>query len=227
MEFRTSGLYRYTPMFGHVGATTICLMTRFGAVRKTYRDEVRDKALANQDIETLAIVVALLRALEQYEEMKIKSRVSLSIVSDSRYAITCMTELLFRWRANGWRNSYGQYIPNVALYRFAYALEARVKMLGSITYNYMPIEANTQARLACAQVLDKLQADIAIRHNKRRTLEAGPDSRPRRRGVRIIPDPKPGGRALETGPHSSSGIRAIRIIPDSKNGFTDDFEDYD
>lgn len=54
-----------------------------------------------------AELTAILRALEAIPRNR-----DVSIITDSRYAIDCVTNWYINWRKNGWKNSAGKTVEN-------------------------------------------------------------------------------------------------------------------
>jgi ribonuclease HI len=108
----------------------------------------------NQRAEITAVILALEKALEKYDELTFSPRLSVKIFSDSRYAIGCMTDWIYKWCRNGWRNAAGNEVANRDLIEKASDLDDRVKELGSVEYNWIPRAENWQADEACDEAMD-------------------------------------------------------------------------
>lgn len=111
----------------------------------------------NQRAEIFAIILGLRNALERHRNLIMNPRLRLTIYSDSKYAIGCMTEWVHKWTQNGWRNAAGSPVANQDLIRHALWLEDQVKRKGSIKYVYIPRENNQEADRRCNELMDQIQ----------------------------------------------------------------------
>ncbi|KAL2068913.1 hypothetical protein VTL71DRAFT_15251 [Oculimacula yallundae] len=109
----------------------------------------------NQRAEITAIILALEQALEKYDELDSSPYLNVEICSDSRYAIGCMTQWIYRWSSNGWRNAAGNPVANQDLIRRASDLDDRLREEGDVSYIWVPREENTDADRACNEVMDE------------------------------------------------------------------------
>ncbi|EPE27909.1 Ribonuclease H-like protein [Glarea lozoyensis ATCC 20868] len=78
---------------------------------------------------------------------------SVNIFSDSRYVINCMETWLRNWRRNGWRTASGKVVRNRNLIRHADDLQAELRSIGDLTYNWIPREDNDEADWYCNDVM--------------------------------------------------------------------------
>ncbi|RYP47536.1 hypothetical protein DL768_006413 [Monosporascus sp. mg162] len=109
----------------------------------------------NQRAEITAIILALEWALEKYQELDSDPYLVVKIHSDSRYAIGCMTQWIYKWANNGWVNSSGYDVANRDLIQRASELDDEVKELGEVEYIWIPREENTTADELCNEALDE------------------------------------------------------------------------
>ncbi|KAK8086726.1 ribonuclease H-like domain-containing protein [Apiospora phragmitis] len=92
----------------------------------------------NQRAELTAVIMALLWALERYEQLDGRPRARVRIYSDSRYAVDCMTTWVWKWASNGWLNARGREVANRDLIEQASMLDDQVRELGSLRYVWIP-----------------------------------------------------------------------------------------
>lgn len=64
------------------------------------------------------------------------------IHSDSRYAIGCMNQWIYKWCRNAWVNAAGLEVANRDSIQFASDLDDRVKELGDVEYVWVLREEN-------------------------------------------------------------------------------------
>lgn len=77
-------------------------------------------------------------ALEKFNDLGPKPNLDITIYSDSRYAIDCMTDFIYKWTRNGWTNSRGEETANRDLIKEASSLDDRLAELGTVTYSWIP-----------------------------------------------------------------------------------------
>ncbi|ORY55640.1 ribonuclease H-like domain-containing protein [Pseudomassariella vexata] len=139
-----------------IGAASAVLMTRGNTYYyKTRHLDNWDYTPTNQRAEMTAIIMALEWALQKYEGLNGYPRLAVKIHSDSRWAIGCMTEWIYRWSQNGWQNARGNYVANRDLIEEASGLDDRVRGLGTVEYIWVPRERNKNADQHCREALDK------------------------------------------------------------------------
>jgi ribonuclease HI len=103
--------------------------------------------------------MALEHALERYDELDSCPRLDVTVYSDSRYAVNCMTEWLYKWLDNGWRNAKGYEVVNRDPIEEASDLEDKLLKLGSVKYKWIPREDNEVADRHCNEALDEQESD--------------------------------------------------------------------
>lgn len=113
----------------------------------------------NQRAEIAAIILALKKALERYNDLDSAPRINLTIHSDSRYAVDCMTTWIYNWSCNGWTNARGNPVANKDLIQEASNLDDDLRALGKVTYKWIPRHENQQADKACNEEMDKMSGN--------------------------------------------------------------------
>ncbi|KAL3477942.1 ribonuclease H-like domain-containing protein [Aspergillus californicus] len=108
----------------------------------------------SQRAEISGIILALEKVLQKHDTLVYGPLIEVTIHSDSRYAIDCMTKYIHKWTSNGWVNSAGNPVANQDLIQEAAQLEDRVRDLGSLTYKFIPREENSYVDGLCNQCLD-------------------------------------------------------------------------
>lgn len=106
-----------------------------------------------------AIKLALENALDKYDTLSNFPSIDLTIHSDSKYAVGCMTTGIHKWSRNGWINSARKPVANQDLLIEMVPLHNRVMELGTLTYKWVPREQNREADAACSKVLDDQEAE--------------------------------------------------------------------
>lgn len=154
MVFYVDGGCRNNGYSNAIGAAAAVQMLRGGGHRSWYR-QIYDNP-TNQRAEITAIIIALQEALQAYDELDTNPYLHLTIYSDSRYAIGCMTDWIYKWTRNGWINSAGNPVANRDLIQEASDLDDEVKALGDVTYRYIPRSENELADGYCNDALDDM-----------------------------------------------------------------------
>lgn len=101
----------------------------------------------------MAIILALELAQQKYQGLENKPRVELAIFSESRYAIFCMNEWIYKWQDRGWKNAHGDLVANYDVIKLAFELHSQVaNQLGKISYEWQG--SNSRAGKICHADLD-------------------------------------------------------------------------
>ncbi|OTB01937.1 hypothetical protein M426DRAFT_25102 [Hypoxylon sp. CI-4A] len=167
MEFKVNGIYR-DGRYGPVAAAAACHLGRDRRVRQTRTEEVGDllhperhRHPTSQRAEMAAVIMALEWAFELYDDLRSYPRLSVVIRTDSHYAVGCMTHLVDRWVANGWINARGREVANRDILEKAKKYSDLLARLGSVTFEYIPREANREPEVETVELLDQLDNDYS------------------------------------------------------------------
>lgn len=140
------------------------------AVRKTRRGEkywyqtrrlYAGQRATNQRAELTAIILGLEMALEKSDKLDSNPTLDVTIFSDSRYTVDCMTDFIYKWTRNGWVNSRGEEVANRDLIEEASDLDDRIAQLGTVTYIWIPRSENELADKHCNEELEAMERDIS------------------------------------------------------------------
>ncbi|KAF2436602.1 ribonuclease H-like protein [Tothia fuscella] len=129
----------------------------------------------NQRTEIDAIILALEQALQRYEELNGYPSLDVLIHSDSRYAVNCMEDWVYKWSSNGWLNTRGEEVVNRDIIQKASGLDDELKELGSVSYVWIPREENGEADGLCNERLDKEEREEREQENNRYTSDDSDD----------------------------------------------------
>lgn len=158
MEVYVDGGCRGNGQPGAYGAAAAVFVFRNGArqawTRRLYASD--PPRPTNQRAEITAIIVALEQALEKYDDLDSSPYLDLTIYSDSRYAIGCMSQWIYKWSRNDWINAAGNEVANRDLIEEASRLDDRVKEIGDVTYTFVPREKNEDADRYCNEEMDEM-----------------------------------------------------------------------
>jgi ribonuclease HI len=160
MDFKVDGGCRGNGQSGAIGAAAVILLSKWGD-KYNYKTKVLDRypTPTNQRAEILAIIMALKWALERYDELDTYPFLQVEIRSDSKYAVNCMNQWIYKWSQNGWTNSAGNEVANSDLIREASRLDDRVAALGKVSYVWIPREENEEADSLCNKAMDEISDD--------------------------------------------------------------------
>jgi ribonuclease HI len=126
----------------------------------------------NQRAEITAIILGLKMVLARYKKLDLNPYLRVTIHSDSKYAVNCMNDWIYKWSSNGWVNSRGEDVANQDLIREASSLDDDVKELGQVEYVWIPRSENEEADRYCNQEMDEMEAEM----NTRRYYDDSSDS---------------------------------------------------
>ncbi|KXS96961.1 hypothetical protein AC579_1486 [Pseudocercospora musae] len=145
---------------GSIGAAAAIHMSRDGAYTAWTRKLPTYPHPTNQRAEITAIIIALEQTLEKNDELDSSPYLDVTIHSDSRYAVNCMNDWIYKWSKNGWINAKGKEVVNRHLIQEASSLDDRVKELGSVSYKWIPRSENGIADKRCNEVMDEQKGSV-------------------------------------------------------------------
>ena|SRR5258706_9109972 len=154
MEIYVDGGCRGNGKPGSVGAAAAVFKLRYGGQNSWTRILPRYPPPTNQRAEISAIILALEQALEKYAELDSNPWLDVKIYSDSKYAIGCMTDWVYKWCKNGWVNAAGNEVANRDLIQKASDLDDKLKEEGSVEYIWIPRHENEEADRLCNQAMN-------------------------------------------------------------------------
>lgn len=116
--------------YGAAAAVRLLPRNRHSAWTKTVRS-TRHHMASNQRAEISAIILGLELAIAEILDLSFDPHVRVTIFTDSRYAVGCMTTWIYKWCRNGWVNAAGNEVANRDLIEKASSLDDWVKELGA------------------------------------------------------------------------------------------------
>ena len=157
MEMYVDGGCRNNGYSGAIGAAACVVQGKWG------RQKIHTKCLpyyspeaTNQRAELSAIILALKTAWNKYEDLSGTPYIQVTIHTDSKYALGCMTTWKTKWLNNGFTNAAGRGVVNRDLIEEAYDLNEKVADEGSVDYVWIPRSENEDADDAVNDVLDQM-----------------------------------------------------------------------
>ncbi|KAK2812598.1 hypothetical protein FQN50_001242 [Emmonsiellopsis sp. PD_5] len=156
MEIHVDGGCRRNGYSDAIGAAAAVRELRWGSKYFSRTQRLSYKP-TNQRAEITAIILGIQMALDAYDELDSYPRLDVTIYSDSRYAVGCMTDWVYKWSNNGWVNSRNVRVSNKNLIQKASALDDKLSELGKVTYCWIPRSENELADKHCNEELDAME----------------------------------------------------------------------
>ena len=117
-----------------IGAAACIVIGKYGNRQRWQRQIPSRQNPTSQRAELTALIIALEKAIERYEGSNTGPYMDVTIYTDSKYAHGCITEWVYKWVRNGWRNAKGYEVANQDLIQEASDLDDRLKEVGDVTY---------------------------------------------------------------------------------------------
>ncbi|RDW83635.1 RNase H [Aspergillus mulundensis] len=160
MKIYTDGGCRNNGYTNAKGAAAAVFKTRHRTLSYTRKlPSTESPSPTSQRAEITAIIIALEEALRRYRNLASDPYLSVTIYSDSRYAVNCMSEWIYKWSNNGWKNSMGNPVANQDLLRRASSLDDDLRDEGDVEYIWIPRSENFRADELCQEILDESDSD--------------------------------------------------------------------
>lgn len=114
----------------------------------------------NQKAELNAMIIALEQAVEKADEMDSIPRMHVTIYSDSKYVVDCMTTSRARYRNRDYTSAKGRGIQNRDLMQEAHNFQEVLEGLGEVRIIWIPRDQNQRAEKEADKVLDEIVQSI-------------------------------------------------------------------
>ncbi|KAI1385704.1 ribonuclease H-like protein [Hypoxylon trugodes] len=167
MEFFVNGASRRNGQSGTIGAAAAVLKDLDSPFSSSFSSWVTSEPLddsiypaTHQRAELQAIIIALKWALQKYNVLPPRPNMEVTIWSDSKYAISCVSEWVHGWVRSGWKTAKGNDVVNRDLIEEADNLESQAKHFGDVTYLYISRQHNEKAATACTLLLSRIAAGM-------------------------------------------------------------------
>lgn len=158
MKIYVDGGCRRNGYAGAIGAAACVFMGRGGPIGTwTKKLPLYDPQPTSQRAELEAIILALEQGWEQYQGLRHDPYMDVTIFTDSKYALGCMTQWKQKWLNNDSTNCAGYDVVNRDLIEFAYELDDRLANEGRVEYCWIPRSDNELADEAVNEVLDEME----------------------------------------------------------------------
>jgi ribonuclease HI len=158
LVFKVDGGCRRNGQPGSIGAAAAVRLRKTGDHWATWASELpQETSPTNQQAEITAIIIALQQTLKIYDELNREPLLDVTIMSDSKYAVRCMNEWIYKWTTNGWMNAAGREVVNRDLITQASVLDHEVKELGTVVYKFIPRSENDLADNACNNTMNRME----------------------------------------------------------------------
>ncbi|KAL8941027.1 MAG: hypothetical protein Q9211_001993, partial [Gyalolechia sp. 1 TL-2023] len=154
MRMSVDGACRHNGYRDATAAAAVIIHTRRGGSKIWTRRLPDHPQPTNQAAELTAIILALEQAAEFYRQSSSSPYMRVTIMTDSKYALGCMTDWCHKWMNNGWVNSAGRAVANRRLIQDALDLQDEIEQNGSVEYEWVPRAENVEADRAVNDALD-------------------------------------------------------------------------
>jgi ribonuclease HI len=161
MEIYVDGGCRGNGKPGAIGAAAAVFKPKFGRSLAWAKALPRSPTPTNQRAEITAVIIAIEQALERFKELYTRPRLDVTIYSDSKFAVNCMTQWIYKWTQNGWINAQGYPVANRDLLEEVSDLDDRLRDLGFVEYIWIPREQNQEADRYCNEKMDEEARQIS------------------------------------------------------------------
>ncbi|KAI4089323.1 MAG: hypothetical protein LQ344_005455 [Seirophora lacunosa] len=148
MRMSVDGACRRNGCSDAVAAAAVVLHRKWGRSQIWTRRLPDYPSPTNQAAELTAIIMALERALDFYQNCNMSPYMRVTVMTDSKYAHGCMTNWLAKWMNNGWLNCTGNEVANRDLIEQAVDLQDEIERNGNVDYVWLPREQNDEADAA-------------------------------------------------------------------------------
>ncbi|KAJ5744577.1 hypothetical protein N7533_009447 [Penicillium manginii] len=156
MNIHTDGGCRGNGTADAIGAAAAVFRNKWGRYNKRLVKALdASPRPTSQRAELEAIILALRLALARNEGLNNEPRLRVTIYSDSKYAVKCMTRWIPKWIRNGWQNYAKRDVVNRDLMEEAWDLNGRLRDEGRVEYVWIPREENVYADNLCNKNMDE------------------------------------------------------------------------
>ncbi|KAJ5391670.1 ribonuclease H-like domain-containing protein [Penicillium cosmopolitanum] len=140
---------------GAIGAAAAVFETEDGDYKSWKMSLASYPTPTNERAGIEAIVLALEKALDLFDNLNSSPWLDVAIYSDSRYGVDCMTKWIYKWTRNGWVNYAGHDVANRDLLEQASDLDQRLRAEGDVQFLWIPREKNGIADRLCNEAMDE------------------------------------------------------------------------
>lgn len=159
MRLYVDGGCRNNGYVGAIGAAACVSQEKWGK-SKTWEERLPNSpAPTNQRAELTAIILALEVGWGRYTSLDSNPYMEVTIYTDSKYALGCMTEWKSKWLRNGYTTSAGHEVVNRDLIEEAYELYDRLASEGEVNFVWIPRGENQDADTEVNNLLDEMAED--------------------------------------------------------------------
>ncbi|KAJ5701313.1 hypothetical protein N7488_008861 [Penicillium malachiteum] len=123
MIMYTDGGCRYNGEQDPTGAAAAVTITKDGRSLYWTKSLPPEPKLTSQRAEITGIILALRRVLVRSKKLRTSPYLDVTIHTDSKYAIGCMTTWIHKWRKNGCTNCHDRKVANKNIIRWASRLQ--------------------------------------------------------------------------------------------------------
>ncbi|CAF9928220.1 MAG: hypothetical protein ALECFALPRED_003982 [Alectoria fallacina] len=157
MNLYTNGGCRPNSQTGPIAAAAVVMTNKYSHRTIWTRRLPSSPVPTSQRAKLCAIILALEQAQLKAQQMRSRPHMDITILTDSKYVIGCMTEWCQKWMRNGFRSSRGREVANRDLIERALLLEGDVLGAGTVDWVWVPRSRNEVAEAVVDGVLDEME----------------------------------------------------------------------
>ena len=122
--------------------------------------------VTSQRAEIQAVVLALDLAWKTFLQHSRSAQDTLRVIvhADSRYSTKAMRQWIKKWQANGWKTVRNEDVSNRDLFEKAFELHSRLARKGTIKYEWIPRNLNSEADATCRALLTLMEEERKATH---------------------------------------------------------------
>lgn len=161
MTLHASGSCRPTSQRGPIAAAAVTMTNKYGRRTTQTHQLPPSPPPTPQRAQLSAIILALqqarLKTLQPRPGPGPRPRVDVTIHTDSKYAMGCMTQWCWKWARNGFRTRRGREVVDRDLIERALLLEGEVLRAGTVEWVWVPRGRNGAVGAVVEGVLDGME----------------------------------------------------------------------
>ena len=159
MHMNVDGACRGNRRYNAIAAAAVVIHSKSGHSKIRSTRLPNNPTPTNQSAELTAVIQALHLALAKHRTLDRSPLMQVTIKTDSKYALGCLTQWKDKWIENGWLNAKGKDVTNKNLIKRALNLINKVEQIGDIQLFHVKREQNEEADAAVNKELDCMNED--------------------------------------------------------------------
>lgn len=141
-----------------IGVAAAAIKNKYGKHHAWTRSLPLNPAPTNQRTEIESIILGLQKVLAKFQRMHTAPWFDVTVYSDSKFAVKCMTNFVYKWLKHGWVTCAGYEVANRDLLEEALDLDTALKEIADVRYVWIPRKDNWYADKLCNLHLDSMES---------------------------------------------------------------------